>query len=63
MVARLLRQNGRLTCSECRIIQPNVRSNCVFCGAVFSNYEDFVIQEYKDIMSKELPASMEINYD
>ena len=48
MIARLLRLNGRLTCSECRIIQPNVRSSCVFCGAVFSNYEDFVIQEYED---------------
>ena len=37
---------GPYYCSNCRIKQPDkLKSNCVFCGNWFSNYENILITE------------------
>lgn len=38
---------GPYKCSNCHMTQPrgNLKSNCLFCGDWFSNYEDILIQE------------------
>lgn len=38
---------GPYYCSNCMIRQPrdNLKSNCIFCGNWFSNYEDRLIEE------------------
>ena len=50
MVAHLIDKCGDYFCSECRIRQPEeLRPQCVFCGAVFSNYEDVLVYLYNKI--------------
>ena len=38
---------GPYRCSNCKMIQPNdnLKSNCIFCGNWFSNYEEKLIEE------------------
>ena len=38
---------GPYYCSNCRMTQPNddLKHICYFCGCVFSNYEDRIIEE------------------
>lgn len=40
---------GPYHCSNCLMRQPKeLKSNCVFCGNWFSNYEDILINEIAD---------------
>ena len=37
---------GPYRCSNCKMRQPDeLHMNCVFCGNMFTNYEDILIQE------------------
>lgn len=45
MIAQLVEKNNTLICSECRMKQPRVRPKCIFCNAIFSNYEIFILNE------------------
>ena len=39
---------GPYRCSNCKMIQPNdgpLHSNCIFCGNLFSNCEEKIIEE------------------
>ena len=38
---------GPYRCSNCKMMQPkdNLKSNCIFCGNWFSNYEEKLIEE------------------
>ena len=39
MIAHLIPKFDYYYCSECRIKQP-IGEICIFCGAIFSNYEE-----------------------
>ena len=44
----LKEKNSKLYCSKCRMTQPRLRETCVFCGDLFSNYEDMLLKLYKE---------------
>ena len=48
MIAQLLQKNSIFVCSKCRMKQPNIRPKCIFCDAIFSNYENIIIKNYND---------------
>lgn len=47
MIAHLIPKFDYYYCSECRIKQP-IGEICIFCGAIFSNYEELLLKNYKD---------------
>ena len=47
MIAHLITKFDYYYCSECRIKQP-IGEICIFCGAIFSNYEELLLKNYKD---------------
>lgn len=47
MIAKLIQKLDSYYCSECRIKQP-INEVCIFCGAIFSNYEELILDNYKD---------------
>lgn len=49
MIARLIKKNDNLICSECHMKQLGARPKCVFCDAIFSNYETFIIKNYNEV--------------
>lgn len=57
MIAKLIqRQNDyKYYCSSCHMVQPQLKPYCYFCYNNFSNYENVLIETFKD---KE-----NINYD
>lgn len=57
MIAQYIKKNGYWYCSNCLMrVQGEFRSFCSFCESEFTNYEDVLIQEYKDLISSQ-------NYD
>jgi len=34
------RDDGIWYCSECKMKQPGLRETCIFCGSLFTNFED-----------------------
>lgn len=41
--------SGNLLCGNCRMKQPVfLRDTCPFCGRMFSNYEEMVIDKFKE---------------
>jgi len=53
MIAKLIYKNGYYYCSECRIKQK-LQLYCNFCGAVFSNYEEIKMEEFKKELKNEI---------
>lgn len=47
MIAHLIPKFDYYYCSECRIKQP-IGEICIFCRAIFSNYEELLLKNYKD---------------
>lgn len=47
MIAKLIHKNDYYYCSECRMKQK-LEPYCYFCGANFSNYEEELIEAFKD---------------
>lgn len=41
-------KGGKLYCSKCRMTQPRLLETCVFCGDLFSNYEEMLLKLYKE---------------
>ena len=35
-------------CSECRMCQQEMRPQCEFCGEVFSNFEEVILEKYEE---------------
>ena len=44
----LREKDNKLYCSKCRMTQPRLQETCVFCGDLFSNYEDMLLKLYKE---------------
>ena len=44
------KSDGKWYCMHCMMRQDNLMENmhCIFCGYEFTNWEDAVIQDYKD---------------
>lgn len=38
------RNDGVWYCSECKVRQPGLRETCVFCGSLFTNFEDELVR-------------------
>lgn len=49
MIARLVEKNNTLICSECHMKQPRARPKCIFCNAIFSNYEIFILKDLNEV--------------
>ena len=41
-------------CSECMMRQKEIEPTCYFCGLLFSNYEEVIIQLYKELLEEEM---------
>ena len=48
MIAQILKKSGAFICSYCRMTQQELRENCSFCGAIFSNYEEELIKSFEE---------------
>ena len=46
MIARIRwNENGKFWyCNECKVRQPGLRETCVFCGSLFTNFEDEMVR-------------------
>ncbi len=57
MIAQYIKKNGYWHCSNCLMRAGNkLTPFCRFCESELTNYEDILIQEYKDLISSQ-------NYD
>jgi hypothetical protein len=55
MVAKLRKKiDGNYYCSNCMMGQPDLESNCFYCGAVFSNWEEIQFQLQKEYEEEEI---------
>lgn len=43
----LREKDSKLYCSKCRMTQSRLQETCVFCGDLFSNYEEMLLKLYK----------------
>lgn len=48
MIAEIVQKPNNCICGNCRIVLFKIVPQCPFCGALFSNYENFLIKEYED---------------
>ena len=48
MISRLIQKKDQYFCSNCMMRQPHIIQNCFWCGNIFSNYEDMLIQDVND---------------
>ena len=54
-IATLKRKiDGNLYCSKCMMGQAHIRNTCFYCGAMFSNYEDMVVEIAREISEEEI---------
>jgi hypothetical protein len=51
------RDDGVWYCSECRVRQPCLRETCVFCGSLFTNFEDELVRANKHIEDESTETS------
>ena len=49
MIATLLKKPQGYMCSNCRLIQRTIAPTCSFCNYSFSNFEEIVLEQYKEI--------------
>ena len=49
MIARLVKKMGGNICSNCRVKQWKLEETCSFCGALFSNYEEFLLENWNTL--------------
>ena len=45
MISVIKKKGHSYYCSNCMMRQLDLRPNCIFCGNMFSNYEDRLMQE------------------
>ena len=62
MISILKKTNdGVFRCSNCLMRQPRpLSSNCVYCGNMFSNYEDIIIKEEIEKQAGEVSGKRDI---
>lgn len=48
MTSTLFKKQDQYYCSNCMMRQPRVQANCFWCGDMFSNYENMLIQDVND---------------
>jgi len=55
MVVKLIKRNGNYYCNNCQIKQPNPPSAyCWFCGFIFSNFEEELIDKFREDFDNEI---------
>lgn len=55
MIAELIKRKDRYICSNCRLNQPSkLLPHCFFCDAIFSNYEEITVEEFKEELTNEI---------
>lgn len=53
MITQLVKKPHGYICGNCRMIQRKIEDTCWFCGYVFSNYEEILIKNYKEVENYE----------
>lgn len=48
MIAKLIHKNDYYYCSNCMMKQPELNETCWFCESLFSNYEELLLENYKE---------------
>lgn len=48
MIAQLRTKLDGIYCNNCFVKQQKLKSTCSFCGASFSNYEDYLLLMCKE---------------
>ena len=48
MTSTLFKKQDQYFCSNCMMRQPRVQASCFWCGNMFSNYENMLIQDVND---------------
>ena len=43
MIAKLILKQNKYLCSNCYMQQFKIKESCIFCNAVFSNFEEILI--------------------
>lgn len=54
MIAQILKKANTNICSNCRTRQWTLNETCNFCGAIFSNYEEFLLENWQVINKDEV---------
>ena len=57
MVSSLKKRGINYYCTNCQMRQLVLRPNCYFCGCVFENYENIIIEEHLEDMKYESDIS------
>lgn len=47
-VAKLIKKIDSYYCSNCFIKQPKLINKCIFCDNLFTNFEEILIENFKD---------------
>lgn len=66
MVSALLKKKPTTNewyCSNCMMRQAHLRTQCFFCGSIFSNYEDALYQNYEELKKEEIKRLEANNYE
>ena len=54
-MAALIKKNNDYLCDNCYIKQPSVlEPYCIFCAQIFSNYEEVMINKFKEEQENEI---------
>ena len=54
MVSNLVKNNSYYYCSHCMMRQLQINPNCYFCGNYFSNWEEVMIELFKEQEQEEM---------
>lgn len=54
MIAQLVKRYGYYVCSNCRMQQHSLEEACWFCELPFSNYEEVMINKFKEEQENEI---------
>ena len=46
-IGKLIKKGSSYRCSECHMPQE-LRDTCIFCGVMFTNFEELLLEEYED---------------
>lgn len=59
MITYLVKKPNYYICGNCRMKQQELHENCWFCGCIFSNYENVILENYKEQENNKEEMSME----
>ena len=52
MISKLIKRGEQYSCSNCMMRQPTIKNCCWFCGNIFSNFEEVMLEIY-DIIEED----------